>query len=91
MKRYENRNYIIAQGGQDNSLYFLLKGIVYITKNGNPYVKISKLKPVAIFGKISFFSDAHRTTNVVSEDNVVALEMNPENIKKLGRDLEVNI
>ena len=91
VKRYENRNYIIAQGDQDNSLYVLLKGIVYITKNGNPYVKISKLKPGAIFGEISFLSDAPRTTNVVAEDNVVALEMNPGNIRELGRDLEVKI
>ena len=73
IKRYENRNYIIAQGDLDNSLYVLLKGLVYITKNGNPYVKISKLKPGAIFGEISFLSDTPRTTNVVAEDNVVAL------------------
>ncbi len=91
VKRYENRNYIIAQGDQDNSLYVLLKGIVYITKNGNPYVKISKLKPGSIFGEISFLSDNPRTTNVVAEDNVVALEINPGNIKELGQDLELKI
>jgi CRP-like cAMP-binding protein len=91
VKRYENRNHIIAQGDQDNSLYVLLKGIVYITKNGNPYVKISKLKPGAIFGEISFLSNTPRTTNVVAEDNVVALEMNPSNIMGLGKDLEVKV
>ena len=91
IRHYPPRSFIITQGDLENSLYVLLKGNVYITKSQSPSIKVATLKAGAVFGEISFLANTPRTTNVICEDSVVALKMNPEMLKEIGPALELKI
>ena len=75
---------IIQEGDQSRSLYVLLKGNVLITKASNgANIRLSKLTPGEIFGEMSLFTDTPRRTNVVANENGVALKIDDEFLEKL--------
>ena len=69
----------------------MLKGDISISKNLNSFKKLKILKPGAVFGEISYLSGNIRTTNVLAEDSVIALEFNENNLKKLQPEIELKI
>lgn len=77
IKYYKTKEYIIQQGDWDKGVFILLKGNVMITRNEAPTVTISKLKPGAIFGEITFIAETPRTTNVVACEPVTVLKLEP--------------
>lgn len=88
---YDRSKYIISEGDHDNSVYILLKGLVHITKNVTPSLKIASLKPGAIFGEISFLAETPRTTNVIASEHVMVLKLDRGILAQLGPELEIKI
>jgi len=79
--------YILSEGDVGNSLYVLLRGKVYVTKNNSPMLRLAELTPGAVFGEISFLSGRPRMTNVRADDKVLALRIDPEFLKKVGPEI----
>jgi len=88
---FDRGEYLIREGDQDNSLYILLKGTAYVTKNITPSLKIAILKPGAVFGEISFLAESPRTTNVVAASNVMVLKLDRVILARLGAKLEIKV
>ncbi len=84
---FSPNSYILSEGDVGNSLYILLRGKVYITKNNSPRVRLAELQPGAVFGEISFLAGRNRITNVRADDNVLALRIDPDFLNKVGSEI----
>lgn len=75
---------ILREGDQSRSLFVLLKGNVLITKTANDAnIRLSKLTPGEIFGEMSLFTETSRRTNVIANDNGMALKIDDDFLQKL--------
>jgi serine/threonine-protein kinase len=81
---------IIKEGENLTSIYLLMKGSVLISKKVNDApIRLAKLKPGEIFGEMSFFSKKHRQSNVIANEDVLAVKIDEkffENAKPAIKD-----
>ncbi len=88
---YLQGDYIIQEGEKDDSFFIMLRGKAYITKNSLPRMKLSELKPGAVFGEISVLAKRPRTTNIVAAEETLVLRFNSELYEILGPELGCKI
>ncbi|KMP11766.1 hypothetical protein UR09_02435 [Candidatus Nitromaritima sp. SCGC AAA799-A02] len=84
-------DYIIQEGDTDDAFFIMLKGKAYITKNSLPRMKLSELKPGAVFGEISALISRPRTTNIIAAEETLVLRLDSELQKILGPELGCKI
>ncbi|MCD6297370.1 MAG: cyclic nucleotide-binding domain-containing protein [Deltaproteobacteria bacterium] len=73
---------IIKDGEPRTSVYLLVKGAVLISKNvNNAPIRLAKLRPGDIFGEMSFFSNRTRQSNVIANEDVLAIRIDEKFFK----------
>ena len=74
---------IIKDGEPLTSVYLLVKGSVLISKTVNDApIRLAKLRPGEIFGEMSFFSNRCRQSNVIANEDVLAIKIDENFFKK---------
>ncbi|MCD6152854.1 MAG: cyclic nucleotide-binding domain-containing protein [Syntrophobacterales bacterium] len=81
IKRYEQGEFIIDEKFQDNWIYFLISGLVRITKGGKE-IRVLRRRG-DIFGEMSVIDDSTRSASAYAIDETVCLAMNTSRIDKL--------
>jgi len=77
--RFKKGETVIREGETCQALFALLKGTVLVTKaQDDAQIRLAKLGAGEIFGEMSFFSRGPRKSNVVANDDVVALKMDQQ-------------
>jgi CRP/FNR family cyclic AMP-dependent transcriptional regulator len=67
---------IIKDGERLTSIFLLVKGSVLISKTVNDApIRLAKLRPGEIFGEMSFFSHRSRQSNVIANEDVLAIRI----------------
>jgi CRP/FNR family transcriptional regulator, cyclic AMP receptor protein len=62
--RYNTGEFLVAEGGEDRPLFFLLSGAATVVKQGAS-IPIVELTPGNLFGEIAFLTGQKRTSNVI--------------------------
>ena len=74
---------IIKDGENLTSIFLLVKGSVLISKTVNDApIRLAKLRPGEIFGEMSFFSHRSRQSNVIANEDVLAIKIDENFFKK---------
>jgi len=81
---------IIQEGGLFTSLYLLIMGSLWITKNGYD-TPLSTLKPGAIFGEMSFLTVKPRPSNAIAIEKVMVMKMDKEFFRKAKPEIRDRI
>jgi serine/threonine protein kinase len=78
---------IVQDGAKGNTLYILVEGRLRIEKNG---VSLGKIQPGYVIGEVAFVQGIEqvRTATVISETEVVIIEIEPEDIEKASDSLK---
>ena len=81
---------ILRDGERLTSIYLLVTGSVLISKTVNDApIRLAKLRPGEIFGEMSFFSHRSRQSNVIANEDVLAIRIDEkffENAKPAVKD-----
>jgi CRP/FNR family cyclic AMP-dependent transcriptional regulator len=73
---------ILKDGERLTSIYLLVKGSVLISKTVNDApIRLAKLRPGEIFGEMSFFSHRSRQSNVIANEDVLAIRIDDKFFK----------
>jgi CRP/FNR family cyclic AMP-dependent transcriptional regulator len=73
---------IIKDGERLTSIFLLVKGSVLISKTVNDApIRLAKLRPGEIFGEMSFFSHRSRQSNVIANEDVLAIRIDDKFFK----------
>ena len=73
---------IIKDGERLTSIFLLLKGSVLVSKTvSDAPIRLAKLRPGEIFGEMSFFSHRSRQSNVIANEDVLALKIDEKFFK----------
>ncbi|KMP12680.1 hypothetical protein UR09_00345 [Candidatus Nitromaritima sp. SCGC AAA799-A02] len=80
--------YIIRQGEFDMSLFVIIKGKVYITKNERPKNKLAQLKAGEVFGEIAFLKKISRSANAIAETDTIAMKIGGQMFDKLDVEIQ---
>jgi CRP/FNR family cyclic AMP-dependent transcriptional regulator len=73
---------IIKDGERLTSIFLLVKGSVLISKTINDApIRLAKLRPGEIFGEMSFFSHRSRQSNVIANEDVLAIRIDDKFFK----------
>ena len=84
LRVYEPGETIIKQGEIDSWIYFLIYGLIAISKDGK---EISRIKRRGdIFGEMRFIDDAPRSASAQALANTVCLAIDADLIRKLTGD-----
>jgi len=74
---------IIKEGDSLTSIFLLVKGSVLISKKVNDApIRLAKLRPGEIFGEMSFFSKRARQSNVIANEDILAIKIDENFFKK---------
>jgi CRP/FNR family cyclic AMP-dependent transcriptional regulator len=73
---------ILKDGERLTSIFLLVKGSVLISKTINDApIRLAKLRPGEIFGEMSFFSHRSRQSNVIANEDVLAIRIDDKFFK----------
>ncbi len=73
---------IIKDGEQLTTIFLLVKGTVLVSKTVNDApILLAKLRPGEIFGEMSFFSQRCRLSNVIANEDVLAIKIDEKFFK----------
>jgi len=73
---------VIKDGESLTSVYLLIKGSVLISKKVNDApIRLAKLRPGEIFGEMSYFSNRSRQSNVIANEDVLAIKIDEKFFK----------
>jgi CRP-like cAMP-binding protein len=85
---YKKGDLIIQEGDADRSIFLLLTGSCLITKNEEgANIRLAKIGPGEVFGEMSRFSNRPRRSNVVANEDVLALKMGKDFFEKVTPEL----
>lgn len=73
---------ILHEGKQNNSLYLVVCGVVELIKinKTNNSVSVTQLKTGAVFGVLSFFTDALSLTSAITQESSTILKLSREEV-----------
>jgi len=87
--KFQKGNVIIKEGDQLAALYVLLKGTVLITRaSENAQIRLAKLKSGEVFGEMTFFSRKPRQSNVIANEDVIAIKMDDNFFEKVTPEIK---
>lgn len=83
---------IIEEGKEGCTLYVLISGSAYVSKqDGNETKTIAMLQEGDTFGEMSFVSKRKRSTSVIAADDVVVLQLDEASLVLMGHALADSI
>jgi len=74
--------YIIRQGGQDQSFYILLTGKVAVKRKDSQII-LANLVPGDFFGEVSFLTERPRTTSIIPTEDCIVFEIDKATLNHL--------
>ena len=77
---------IIKEGELYTSLYLLIRGSARVTRNGYDS-PVAVLKAGSVFGEISFLTRRARQSNVIANENILAIKIDDAFFEKLDYKL----
>ncbi|MEK9629103.1 MAG: cyclic nucleotide-binding domain-containing protein [Nitrospinota bacterium] len=80
---FEPKATIVNEGGEDITVFVLLKAEAIVTRNDLPKVVINTLSMGALFGEVSFLTKTPRTTNIIAKTEAKVLRLDAEMFSKL--------
>lgn len=87
--RYRAGQRLIKEGDSDTSFFILLSGTVAVLKQGTPLINLGTGE---FFGEMAFLTNEVRQTSVVAaEDDVIALQVDQDLMKRLSADIREKI
>ena len=81
---------IIKEGEHYTSLYLLIRGSAQVTRKGYDS-PVAVLKAGSVFGEISFLTRRPRQSNVIANENLLAIKIDDAFFEKLHPDMRDNI
>jgi len=85
-QNYPATTTIIEEGGEDNSFYIVLSGVVAIFKNGRD---LDTLREGDCFGEMGYLSDAKRTATVIARTDVSLMKVNASTIDNAAEETQL--
>ena len=80
---YRQGDTIIKDGESLTSIFLLVKGSVLVSKTViDAPIRLAKLRPGEIFGEMSFFSHRSRQSNIIANEDVLAVKIDENFFKK---------
>lgn len=87
-RTYKESDMIIEENDSADSIYYIMKGEVRITKSlksmESPYAELSTLRQGEVFGEMGIISDAPRSASVEALGDVEVLDINKHAFVKLS-------
>jgi CRP-like cAMP-binding protein len=85
---FKKGDLIIEEGDNDRSIFLLVSGTCLITKNEEgANIRLAKIGPGEVFGEMSRFSDKPRRSNVVANEEVVAIRMGKDFFERISSEM----
>lgn len=81
---------IIKEGDHYTSLYLLIRGSAKVTRQGYDS-PVALLKAGSVFGEISFLTRKARQSNVIANENILAIKIDDDLFEKLDPVMRDNI
>ncbi|KAK4983648.1 hypothetical protein LTR66_008748 [Elasticomyces elasticus] len=78
---YQPHDYILTQGDDAKSMYWLVRGSVRVTSRDGEST-YAELKPGAFFGEIGILMDIPRTATIVAKMRSLVVRLNKEDLQK---------
>lgn len=88
---YPNGDYLVREGGNDSTLFILVRGAVEVTREDAPEVALATLEEGSVFGEISFLTHRPRTANVIARDDVTAFILESHSLERLDPVIQLKI
>lgn len=86
---YRAGSRLVKEGDTDTSFFIIMSGTVSVVKQGATIINLGQGE---FFGEMAFLTNAPRNTTVVAaDDNVVALQVDQELLKRLSADIREKI
>jgi CRP-like cAMP-binding protein len=82
IRKYESGEMIIEEGQTDSWIYFLIYGLVKITKYDKTVVQLTRRGDV--FGEMSFIDDKVRSASAFAMKDTACLALDPDYVQKLS-------
>jgi F-box and leucine-rich repeat protein 7 len=79
---YSNNDYILTEGEDAKSMYWLVRGAVAVTSRDGEST-YAELKPGAFFGEIGILLDRPRTATVIARTRCLTLVLKKEDLQKI--------
>ena len=79
---YNKGDIIIKEGDHYTSLFLLIRGSALVTRKGYDS-PVAKLKAGSVFGEISFLTHRPRQSNVIANENLLAIKIDDELLDKV--------
>lgn len=87
-EHHRSGSQLIREGSTDTSFFILLTGSVSVVKQG---AVIINLGAGEFFGEMAFLTNAPRNTTVVAQDEVLAVRVDQELLKRLSAEIREKI
>lgn len=84
LRKFEKGEYIIREGNDDKSMYFVLSGTANVLKKsykGNDQI-VGKLYENQSFGEMSFVDEGNRSASVIADSEVIAAELKWDDLQQ---------
>ena len=75
---------IIREGTLDTSFFIIISGKVNVVKGG---IVLAQLGPGEFFGDMAFLTNSQRTSNVVSQGEVLTMRVDQDLMKRMGSEI----
>lgn len=85
---YKPKATIIKQGMNENSIFFILKGLVEVNYEEQSTIVLADLGPGSILGEMSFICDLPRSANAVAIEETMVLRLDGIVYKKMKPDVQ---
>jgi CRP/FNR family transcriptional regulator, cyclic AMP receptor protein len=85
---YRPKSTIIKQGMNENSIFFILKGLVDVNYEEQSTVVLAELGRGAILGEMSFICELPRAANAVAREETMVLRLEGVVYKRMKPDIQ---
>lgn len=85
---YKPKATIIKQGMSENSIFFILKGLVDVNYEEQSTIVLADLGPGSILGEMSFICGLPRSANAVAREETMVLRLEGTLYKKMKPEVQ---
>lgn len=82
--RYEVDEIILRENAPSTAFFIVITGSVRVTRKDLPGKSLALLRTGSIFGEMGYLTSEPRSTNVIANEDTVAMKLNNAILKKLN-------